>query len=249
MSSNSSKAVAFFGATGGCGLAALKKSLAAGYTCIALCRTPSRLTSQLSTDEQSKLHIKQGNAHDVDAVAKCLVDPNKPDSLVDSIIFSIGGVFSFTRLNIDDPNVCEKGIVAVLDALKKLRQSGGFTGQSPLVIGVSSTGISRLGRDLPYLMKPLYALLWRPHADKEAMENRLIESNEVWTIVRPSLLLDGPESDKPIREGIEDPKARKVESVAIGYTISRNDVGKWIFNNLINRDSDKWVKKVATITY
>ena len=79
------------------------------------------------------------------------------------------------------------------------------------------------------------------------MEERFVSSQETFTIVRASLLTDG-ESNKEIRVGIENPKTGR-ESSAIGYTISREDTGRWIAENLVlNRDA-RYVNKIATVTY
>jgi hypothetical protein len=137
----------------------------------------------------------------------------------------------------------------LLDALADCRKRG-MTGR-PRIAAVSSTGLSDFARDVPLLFVPLYhVLLKSPHKDKRAMEGALVASDEDWTVVRASLLTDGPESAKmPVRVGMEDPRAKFVESKAIGYTISRQDVGKWIFENVIEATSQEWVGKVATITY
>jgi hypothetical protein len=53
---------------------------------------------------------------------------------------------------------------------------------------------------------------------------------------------------KEIRVGIEDPKTGR-ESNAIGYTISREDAGKWIAESLILKRDAKYSNKIAMITY
>ena len=86
-----------------------------------------------------------------------------------------------------------------------------------------------------------------PHVDKKVMEDRLVESGEAYTIVHPSLLVDG-ETSKEVRVGIEDPKTGR-ESKAIGYTISREDTGKWIADNLVLKLDGKYVNKVVMMTW
>ncbi|GJC91191.1 fungal specific transcription factor domain-containing protein [Colletotrichum higginsianum] len=164
MSSANAKSVLFLGATGGCGLSALRRSLDAGFTCIALCRTPSKLTSVLPSE---------------------------------------------------------------------------------------NTGISKFGRDTPLLVAPLYkGLLHTPHEDKRAMEELLFASNEAWSVIRASFLTNGKEQPSgAVRVGIEDP-VEGVEELAIGYSIAREDVGKWIFENILQKDGkDGFVRKVVTVTY
>ena len=97
-------------------------------------------------------------------------------------------------------------------------------------------------------MVPLYKILLKiPHDDKKSMEDRLIESQESYTIVHPSFFIDG-KSINEVRVGIEDPKSGR-ESEAIGYTISREDVGKWIAENLVRERDAKYNNKIAMITY
>lgn len=242
--SNNSLTVAFFGASGGVGLSTLKHTLAAGHQCIALCRTPSKLTAIFPTDTTPNLKLIQGNAHDVASVSQCL--QGSDGKLVDIVVSTIGGRFILSKFSIDDPEVCRKGVATLLDALAELRRRG-ITGRPHIILG-STTGISRFGRDIPLAMVPLYHVLLKvPHVDKVIMEDRLVASQEAYTIVRASLLTNG-ESSKKIRVGIEDSKTGR-DSNAIGYTISREDTGKWIADNLVLKRDAQYTDKFATITY
>ncbi|KAK3898129.1 oxidoreductase AflX [Staphylotrichum tortipilum] len=245
------KTLLFLGATGGVGLSALRRALAADHTCIALCRTPSKLAALLPSPTPANLHLVEGNAHDEAALAKALVAPSDKNRLVDGIVFSIGA--KPTLRGMDDPHVCEVGMKALLAALRKVKGDG-VTGGKPLLVAVSSTGISDAGRDLPLLMVPLYkVLLGTAHKDKKAMENLAIKGGEEglvdWTLIRGSLYTDGPATEGNVREGMEDVVNGVVESEAVGYTISREDVGKWVFENLVKGDGGKWFGKAATLTY
>lgn len=245
MSAPSNKTVFFLGASGGVGLAALKHTLTAGHKCIALCRTPSKLTDILPADQNPNLKVVQGNAHDVVAVASGL---KKDDgSIVDEIVTTIGSRPSLAKLGgIEDPEVCRNGMTSLLEALAQVQKEGA-TGK-PLIVACSTTGISRFGRDIPLAMIPLYHFMLKvPHEDKRIMEEKLVESGVDFTIVRPSLLTDGA-SDTAIRVGLEDPKTGR-ESDAVGYTISREDAGRWLAENLLVSRDAKYVNKVASITY
>lgn len=244
--------ILFLGATGGSGFSALRRSIAAGHSCVALCRTPSRLADKLPESQRNapNLRIEQGNVVDQDALARCLVRRDNPASLVDAVVFTIGGAFDFKNMSNDQPHVCEHGMKALVAALHHARSKAGATG-SPTIIAVSTTGMSDHGRDYPLSLWPIYGvMLKQPHKDKTAMEALLMfGSGEAFTVVRASLLTDGGESSKPIRVGIEDPRAHKLESKEVGYTISREDVGKWIFDNLLAGDARRWADKVVSITY
>ena len=238
------KTVAFLGASTGVGLSALKHTLAKGHRCIALCRIPSKLTALFPPEGNPNLQVVQGNAHDTAAVSDCLVA--EKGKLVDEIISTIGGKFIMSKLTIDDSQVCRKGMATLLEALAQLRSSG-LTGK-PHIVVCSTTGMSHFGRDVPYAMMPLYHILLKvPHEDKRVMEDRLVESGEAFTIIHASWLVDG-ETSNPIRVGIEDPKTGR-ESKAIGYTISREDAGKWIADNLVLHLDRKYLNKIVMITY
>ncbi|RSL37960.1 hypothetical protein CEP53_015319 [Fusarium sp. AF-6] len=240
-----SKTIAFFGATGGCGLSALNLSIANNHTCIALCRNPDKL-STLFPSKPTNLTAIKGNAHDSEAVASCLVNPSDPSRLVDIVCFTIGSVFSFAKLTTEDPNVCEKAMDALFKALDTLRQQG-KTGK-PLLAVISTTGISKFQRDVPIAFLPLYKALHVPHEDKRVMEERLQASSERWIAVRPSLLVDGAVPERNIRVGVEDP-VKGVEVKEFGYTISREDVGRWIYENLIVGETERYEGKAVGITW
>lgn len=234
--------IAFLGATTGVGLSALKHTLAAGHNCVALARTPSKLTDILPLSQHRNLSVIQGNAHDVDVVARLL--KKNDNSIVDAIITTIGA--KPVGLTVDDPNVCERGMGTLILALAQLRQ-GGAHGR-PLIVGCGTTGASRFGRDFPLVTTPVYRILIKvPLADKRAMESKLFASGEDFTMVRASLLTNG-ESDTKIRVGVEDPE-KGPESKAIGYTISREDAGQWIARNLVLESDQKYLNKIASITY
>lgn len=239
-----SKTITFLGASTGVGLYALKHTLAAGHKCIALCRTPSKLTDILPIESNPNLEVIQGNAHDKTVLSKALV--KKDGTLVDEIVSTIGGKFIFSRMTIDDPNVCRKGMAALLETITQLRRDGARG--RPRIIVCSTTGLSDFGRDVPLVLSPLYHVMLKvPHIDKKAMEKALVESGEDFTIIRASLLVDG-ETDTVIRVGIEDPKKGR-ESDAIGYTISREDTGRWVSEHLILNGEGKYLNKIATVTY
>jgi NAD(P)H-binding len=185
----------------------------------------------------------EGNAKDIAFVSQCLRCDGK---LVDEIIFTIGGKLNFPRLTLDDPGVCRTGIATVLEAITQLR-AGGIDGH-PYIVACSTAGISDFGRDLPLVMVPLfYYVLKAPNEDKKAMEKRLEESIEDYTVVRMSALMSG-ETKRIIRVGLEDPKKGREEAV-IGYTISKEDAGRWIVENLVLVRDAKYLRKIVLITY
>lgn len=239
-----SQTITFLGASTGCGLFALKHALAAGHTCIALCRTPSKLDVHFPT-RPANLIVRAGNAHNLDDVAASLVVPptlttdiSSAPRLVDSVYFTIGGLFNPAKFTIDDPDVCKRGISVLYQALAQIRSSSPGTRGRPLIVVGSTTGISRHRRDVPVLFLPMYHILLPvPHADKKVMEQTVVDGPERFVIVRPSFLVDGENAKRKIRVGVEDP-VKGVEEYEIGYTISREDVGRWVFEKLLNGEQD-----------
>jgi nucleoside-diphosphate-sugar epimerase len=248
-SSSTTKTVLFLGATGGCGLSALRRSLHAGYACTALCRTPSKMTAIFPQQSHPNLTIVEGNAHDEAAVGPALLVGSEANRMVDFVVTSIGAAFSLKKMGMEDAAVCEKGMKVLLAAIAAHRKHG--VGGMPRIVAVSSTGVSKFCRDIPLAVVPVYrTIIKAPHKDKRAMEDVLAASNEAWIIIRPSLLVDGEESSKKaIRVGIEHP-VDGVEVKAIGFKISREDVGRWIFDEILAKDGEtKYVGKIASITH
>jgi hypothetical protein len=243
------KTIAFFGASTGVGLSALQHSLSAGNICIALCRTPSKLTSKLPSSMKANpnLTILEGNAHSLPAVISCLKTTS--NTLVDEIVFTIGAMPKIGRFGLptmDDPHVCEHGMKTVLQAINQLR-SEGVTGR-PLIVAVSTIGLSKFGRDIAIPMIPVYAIfVGAPRVDKRIMEDSLIASGEDFAIVRASHLVDGA-TEKVVRVGREDP-VKGVESLEIGYAISREDCGRWIAENLVLQRNEMLLGKISSITW
>lgn len=270
---NSSKTIAFFGATGGVAGSSLAAALRSGYYCTALVRTPSKLTSLLTSQHSipqatidALLTIHAGNVLDSSACAKALTSPLNPSVLVDTIYFGVGGaprmnwslMAPFTN---DDPTVCQVGMATVLRALSELANSGIRTTNAdtkPNLIAISTTGITDGKRDVPWLLVPLYHwALHIPHVDKKNME-RLVqgsveETTRGYTIVRPTLLTDGQARglDK-VRAGWEYGN-RQHEAVAqehgpeCGYTIGRRDVGEWVFQQVIVEGG--WEGRCVSLTW
>ena len=106
-------------------------------------------------------------------------------------------------------------------------------------------------------MVPLYRFLHTAHQDKIAMENLVIKAVTEdpapigsFAVVRASLLTAGPALgvDK-IRWDVED---GKVAEKAIGYTISRADVGGFVFEKIVvqfESGKNERTGKVYSITY
>jgi hypothetical protein len=268
MSANTTGTIAFFGATGGCANACLAHALMAGHHATALARTPSKLTNALLRQEgitteilSTQLSIVQGDGTDISAVKATLLNPD--NGIVRAIISGIGGapmmekslIPSFT---LDNPNITEQTTTILLDALREIYAENpqlSSATERPQVTVISTTGLTgpNVPQDVPFLMRGLYhKALAVPHADKLKMENLILaeENRRLFSgvvVVRPTLLTgDGSivvDSDRwqKLRVGTED-------HPAVGWTVSRADVGQWIFEEVLKAGGQKWFNQKVTLT-
>lgn len=216
--------------------------------------------NEISTELISKhLTIVQGNSKDSVKVTEALKVNNV---VADMILSGVGGVPVFKpnplRPTLDDPTICQDTVSTILKALRDLHSdpdsvSSQDKKKKPTLVVISSTGISDYGRDVPLAMIPLYHwLLPIPHKDKKMMEKLLVEeikggddddgdassAIENFVAVRPSFLTNGRALGfGAIRAGID--RQGKLDNSAIGYTISRADVGGWIFEGLVEDKAGK----------
>ncbi|KAJ9196366.1 hypothetical protein DTO166G4_528 [Paecilomyces variotii] len=243
--------LAFFGATGGSTISCIAPAIEAGYKCNALVRTPSKLENLLRERKVSdsaiaaNLQITAGNVTDVEAVKKTLV---RDGANVDIVISGIGGKLLFTnplKPTLDNPTICQDAVSTIISALNSL------AGPKPTLVALSTTGISDKKRDLPVAMMPMYHWMLKvPHKDKKVMEAAILKevakpegerAISDYVIVRPSLLTDGPSI------GTDKIKAGTEEKPAVGYTITRDDVGLWVFEKLI-KENHSYHGQIVTIT-
>ncbi|KAI9317801.1 hypothetical protein DFJ73DRAFT_791649 [Zopfochytrium polystomum] len=245
-------AIAFFGATGGCAAAALALALEAGHPVSALARTPSKLRDILtkahgvseSTIDRN-LTVIQGDVKDAAAVRKALTPNDRP---VDIIISGIGGTpvmkASLTKpVGLTDPTICADAARTVVDAVAGLGIPDGA--RRPTMVVISTTGTDRRTPDVPFAMRGLYHwVLAVPHVDKREMEDVVVAAYKRgviggFVVVRPTLLTDGE------RKGSGKGSA---SGPAVGYSISRKDVGGWIFENVV-QGTGQWENRCVSLTY
>ncbi|GAD97284.1 conserved hypothetical protein [Paecilomyces variotii No. 5] len=261
------KTIAFFGATGGCANACLTHVLQAGYHAVALARTPSKLTSQLLNQGLSQntldtqLRIIQGDATDPAAVRETIL--LSPTQLVSQIVSGLGsfpvvsrGSFLLPHITLDNPTICESSTKALLSALRSIYSDyPSVESSKPLLTVISSTGLTTppTPTDLPFLALKMYHFLGSvPHADKTRMEALLSEPQtgdlfRGMIIVRPSLL-KGSGKVESEGKGWRNIRVGREESPAVGYTVTRADVGEWIFEEVVKKDGDGWVGEKVSLT-
>jgi hypothetical protein len=216
-------------------------------------RNPEKLTKLLESHDifsktiTSHLTIITGNVKTPADVSRTIL----PSTQI--IVSGIGATPAWKRgdllPSIDDPIICQNGTSTILEVLQS-RQSP----VKPLLVVISTTGISKFGRDIPLAMVPLYHwLLSVPHKDKKVMEEMVITAVEgehaaigEYAIIRPSLLTNG--DGGKVRAEVEDGNIAKG---AVGYTISRKDVGRYIFEGVVQKYTGlpKGNGKIVSITY
>lgn len=261
--------IAFLGATGGCTFPVLVHALRAGHHATALARNPAKLRSLLldpanpatalaATVLDTHLTVIPGSAQDPAALRALLTADAANKTLVDALVCGIGSLpaFSWNPLapaTLQQPNVCETAMRGVVEAVAALRGEEGFAGAPPVVVAISTTGVSSGKRDVPVLCLPAYHWLGAvPHKDKRKMEECVVEASGKGTVggfvvVRPSLLVDGEGKGRgAVRVGWEGGEG--APGPAVGYTIARRDVADWIWEEALLR-KEKWVGRFVSLTY
>lgn len=264
--SSSPKTIAFFGATGDCAGHCLAFALQAGYSCIALARTPAKLTEAMKAKGvptsalDNNLTIIQGNAKDPVAVKKTLTTAS--GGMVSHIVSGVGSLPKLQwslryPVTLHDPTICQDVGSTILAAATELaRETSTPPAQRPYFVNMSTTGIPAKDcpRDVPLLFYGLYVYgLHVPHVDKKVLQEALAAHMQQpeqerglrgFTNVKASLLMDGEGYGLEIvREGPE-------EKPAVGYTIQRKDVGRWMFERGVEEEMKReYLNKSVTITY
>ena len=236
--------IAILGPTGGCALSCLRTLLLERRTIIrCLARSPDKLRSLLAEHglEESRstsLTIVQGDAKDALAVKETVAGS-------DVIVFGIGGSPHFTwslSVQLDDPFICESAMRTLIEAVGDIPEAR----RPKRLVLVSTTGIDEKGWDVPMLLIPFYWWsLHQPHQDKRKMEAVLEQRQDGLLpeviVVRPSLLTDGAgwlaANGAQVRMGEGE----------VGYTVSRNDVGKKLAM-LCGNAGDLYVGKAVRVT-
>ncbi|GJJ76076.1 hypothetical protein EMPS_08435 [Entomortierella parvispora] len=262
MSASTTQFIAFFGATGGCTNACLTHTLQAGFQATALARTPSKLTNMLLEQGlsqaviDSQLTIIKGDIANIAAI-KAVLTKNTFGTdhvqVASQIISGVGGTpvlnKSVTKpVTIDNPEICAQATRNIVQALTEIKAH-----DRPSITVISTTGVSDVKEDVPFWFRFLYHyMLADPHVDKKEME-RIVTENSSSTgvfrgsvIIRPSLLV----SDQNIKKGKGWKKLRvgTEENPAIGYTVGRQDVGEWIFEQVIKTGGESHFGQRITLT-
>lgn len=275
-STSTTRTVAFFGATGGVANAILVHTLLSGHRAVALARTPSKLRDQLTSQGldaatiDGNLTIVPGNALDVASVKKTLLASSPSadggDDFPTHIVTGLGGTPSLTFdwchpghiATLDNPTICETAAKTLVTALREIHAERSLrTSQKPLLVFVSTTGISRGVEDVPFAMRFFYhQALAIPHVDKRKMEDVYrgeMEKGEGEGVfrnvvgIRPTLLSGSV--DYKDAKGLEGLKVGTESKPALGFNVKRADVGHWVYENVISPNgTGKWEGEMVSLT-
>ncbi|KAK7402576.1 hypothetical protein QQX98_011681 [Neonectria punicea] len=258
---------AVIGACGATLIHVLSWTLLAGHSAAALVRDSSKLKKMLYSHGvseetvESHLTIVEGSSRDVKAVVNLL--RNDPQ-LIFSGITSLPefGYNPFRPIGMRDATITGDSATAVIDALRELKSTNSIS-NAPVFVPISSTGHGSQ-RDQPHLLIPLYMwLLPIAQAGTAALEKAVREAGtEVnsplggYIMLRPPLLTHGPmKGTKSLRVGWiwEDDmyriKDQEEHGVEIGYTVSRQDLARWISEQLVTGDFQIWKGRCVNLTY
>lgn len=163
-----------FGASRNIGYLSAVRLLENGATVTFLLRTPA----VFDKDALIQRHLKSGKARLVKGDATNEADTRRAweeAGVVDAVIFSVGGVPSFSvsqGMTINPHNLVTQCVLNVLCSMPTYHNA-----PQPRIIAISSIGLSPAGhKALPCLMKPLYSMLdsdGGPHKDKVGLERVL----------------------------------------------------------------------------
>lgn len=216
------------------------------------------------------LTIHKGDVKDPADVRNVLINPVDQTLLVDIIVSGVGAYPTFQwsikrPFPLTDPEICESAVNAMFAALDDLASPSegrppivkNSTGQKPLLILITTAGCGRKrGIPLPIYLQYHY-LVGGPLADKKRVEELVFKDKGAhvrdFVIMRPPILTSGPaKGDGGLRVGwewgIEGIEGRPEEpGPVVGYTVSRRDVGTWIFEKAICQDG--WDGKCVWLTY
>jgi putative NADH-flavin reductase len=205
--------VAIFGATGGVGRWLMAISRENGDHVKVLVRDRGKLPGDLGA-----IGVVSGNVFDQEAV----------DTTVggcDVVFSALGGD------GLGKTTVYSHGMANIIAAMRK-------TGATRL-LAITSAGVEddpNMNAFSRRIVMPF--LLKNPLADMRVMEREIVESDLVWTIVRPGRLTEGP------RTGLYRANDRFVPEK--GREISRADVADFMHRVVVD---ERTIRKVVALTY
>jgi putative NADH-flavin reductase len=204
--------LAIFGGTGGTGLELTRQALEKGHNVRVLLRNPNRMPLT-----NANMRLVLGSVLDHESVTKTVLG-------ADAVLSCLG---QGTLLR--NTRVCSVGTRLIADVMKeqgvrRLVVESAFGAGESLVL---ASLVERL----------LFAtLLWAPYEDKNLMEPEIKASGLDWTIMRPTMLTNGPRTGRYVVTVGKRPEAARV---------SRADVAAAMLRTVEER---LWVGESPTVT-
>ena len=209
--------VVIYGATGNIGSQTVDKALQAGHEVTAFTRSPNKL------DEREHLYKARGDVMDADSVAAAM-----PGQEV--VVITFGAPLNWSNIT-SVPDLCTQGTINVIDAMQQ-------HGVKKLVCmtGIGAGDSKGHGRFVfNNIIQPI--MLGRIYVDKNRQEQKVMESDRDWTIVRPTELTDEAETGN--YKVFTDLKGKKAT------TIPRADVADFLAQQI---ESDRYLHQTTLIT-
>lgn len=189
--------LAIFGATGGTGLELTRQALEKGHSVRVLLRNPNRMTLT-----SPSMRIVLGSVLDHESVRKTVLGS-------DAVLSCIG---QGTLLR--NTRVCSVGTRLIADVMKE-------QGLRRLVVE-SAFGAGESLAQAGALQRLMFATLLRaPYEDKNLMEPELKASGLDWTILRPTLLTNGPRTGRYVVVVGGRPEAARVSRADVATAMLR----------------------------
>jgi len=202
--------VLIFGATGSTGKLIVQGAREWGHQVTAFVRDPSKL-------DRSDVHFFHGDVNDLESLRQAIAGK-------DAVISALG-----SRSMKRDPDL----VAGVRNIVEVMQES-----DAKRLIYMSSMGVGDSKRQLGFFGRHVVAplLLRNALADHAENESAITSSDLRWTIVRPTQLTDGPQSEYRSGEGI-----RASDSSS---AVSRASVAHFMLDQL---ESEKFVGAKPTI--
>lgn len=213
------------------------------------------------------LTIHQGDSLSLESVQSFFQAGNLPQIIISGLGNSPTGPVSFTwtgkvTFPKETLKICEDSMRSILEAVKVVQKTE--PGYRPKLVVISTTGVDAAVQDVPFGMYTFYHhMLDVPHQDKRAQEslltNSITSSHVDWMIVRPTWLTDSvPVGQDKIKIGWQIPGTKEFTEedeervgrkwgAVKGYTVSRGDVARWIYENRIKESGERWDGKAVTL--
>jgi uncharacterized protein YbjT (DUF2867 family) len=203
--------VLVFGASGRTGRLVIKESLERGHHVLAFVRSPTKL--DLS---HPQLEVAQGDVTSVTDVDRAV---QRSETVV-SVLGQAAG---------SPPDICSVGVANIVDSMKKhgVRR----------LICLSDYGNGET-RNRGLYSRFLWLIIRAHLEDKEKMESTVRSSGLAWTIVRATILTDGPKTGSY--------KAGPEIKVGLVPKISRHDVADLVVRQVTD---DTSVRSALSISY